>query len=782
MLASQASPLVTVSSTTGVMVAPQLSLKVGAVRLTSLKHCTWRLRAAGVATNGAVVSCTSTLALLVVELLHGSVPVQRRVTVALQARPLVTVSSTTGVMVAPQLSLKVGAVKLTSLKHCTGPLPAAGVTTTGAVVSCTSTLALLVVELLHGSVPVQRRVTVALQAGPLVTVSSTTGVMVAPQLSLKVGAVKLTSLKHCTGPLPAAGVTTTGAVVSCTSTLALLVVELLHGSVPVQRRVTVALQAGPLVTVSSTTGVMVAPQLSLKVGAVKLTSLKHCTGPLPAAGVTTTGAVVSCTSTLALLVVELLHGSVPVQRRVTVALQAGPLVTVSSTTGVMVAPQLSLKVGAVKLTSLKHCTGPLPAAGVTTTGAVVSCTSTLALLVVELLHGSVPVQRRVTVALQAGPLVTVSSTTGVMVAPQLSLKVGAVKLTSLKHCTGPLPAAGVTTTGAVVSCTSTLALLVVELLHGSVPVQRRVTVALQAGPLVTVSSTTGVMVAPQLSLKVGAVKLRSLKHCTGPLPAAGVTTTGAVVSGTSTLALVVVDVSHGLVPVQRRVTVALQAGPLVTVSSTTGVMVAPQLSLKVGAVKLRSLKHCTGPLPAAGVTTTGAVVSCTSTLALLVVELLHGSVPVQRRVTVALQAGPVVTVSSTTGVMVAPQLSLKVGGVKLRSLKHCTGPLPAAGVTTTGAVVSCTSTLALLVVELLHGSVPVQRRVTVALQAGPLVTVSSTTGVMVAPQLSLKVGAVKLTSLKHCTGPLPAAGVTTTGAVVSCTSTLALLVVELSRG
>src|SRR5712675_1284590 len=105
------------------------------------------------------------------------------------------------------------------------------------------------------------------------------------------------------------------------------------------------------------------------------------------------------------------------------------------------------------------------------------------------------------VAVRAGPLVNVSSKTGVMVAPQLSLKAGAVKLTSLKRCTGPWPAAGGTTTGAVVSCTSTLALLVVELLHGSVPVQRRVTVALQAGPLVTVSSTTGVMVAPQLSVK-----------------------------------------------------------------------------------------------------------------------------------------------------------------------------------------------------------------------------------------------------------------------------------------
>src|SRR5438552_12807994 len=104
---------------------------------------------------------------------------------------------------------------------------------------------------------------------------------------------------------------------------------------------------------------------------------------------------------------------------------------------------------------------------------------------------------------------------------------------------------------------------------------------------------------------------------------------------------------------------------------------------------------------------------------------------------------------------------------------HSAGPLPASSVATTGAVVSCTSTLALLVVELLHGSVPVQRRVTVALQAGPLVTVSSTATATLAPQLSVKVGAVKLTSLKHCTGPLPAAGVATTGAVVSCTSSSA---------
>src|SRR5438552_13627927 len=114
-----------------------------------------------------------------------------------------------------------------------------------------------------------------------------------------------------------------------------------------------------------------------------------------------------------------------------------------------------------------HSAGPLPASSVATTGAVVSCTSTLALLVAHPIYGSVPVQRRVTVALQAGPLVTVSSTATVTLAPQLSVKVGAVKLTSLKHCTGPLPAAGVANTGEVVYCKSKLELLGVELLHGS---------------------------------------------------------------------------------------------------------------------------------------------------------------------------------------------------------------------------------------------------------------------------------------------------------------------------
>ena len=54
--------------------------------------------------------------------------------------------------------------------------------------------------------------------------------------------------------------------------------------------------------------------------------------------------------------------------------------------------------------------------------------------------------------------------------------------------------AGQLSTGAVVSRTVMLALLVVALPHRSVPVHRRVTVALQAGPLVTVSSTTTVTV------------------------------------------------------------------------------------------------------------------------------------------------------------------------------------------------------------------------------------------------------------------------------------------------
>jgi hypothetical protein len=89
------------------------------------------------------------------------------------------------------------------------------------------------------------------------------------------------------------------------------------------------------------------------------------------------------------------------------------------------------------------------------------------------------------------------------------------------------------------------------------------------------------------------------------------------------------------------------------------------------------------------------------------------------------------------------------------------------GQLSTGAVVSRTVTLALLVAALPHRSVPVQRRVTVALQAGPLVTVSSTATVTTPPQLSLNVGAVKLTALRHCTGPLPLPLLATAGAVVS---------------
>src|SRR5919204_376220 len=112
-----------------------------------------------------------------------------------------------------------------------------------------------------------------------------------------------------------------------------------------------------------------------------------------------------------------------------------------------------------------------------------------ALLVVLLPQLSLPTQRRVTVALQAGPLVTVSSTLTLTAPPQLSVKVGAVKSTSAKHCTGPLPLPALASTGPVVSCTSTEALLVVLLPQLSLPTQRRVTVALQAGPMVTVSST-----------------------------------------------------------------------------------------------------------------------------------------------------------------------------------------------------------------------------------------------------------------------------------------------------
>src|SRR5258706_8111829 len=78
--------------------------------------------------------------------------------------------------------------------------------------------------------------------------------------------------------------------------------------------------------------------------------------------------------------------------------------------------------------------------------------------------------------------------------------------------------------------------------------------------------------------------------------------------------------------------------------------------------KLTSLKHCTGPLPAAGVATTGAVVSCTSTLALLVVELLHGSVPVQRRGTGAVGVGAVAAGFRTPTPTLRPPLFCKKRG------------------------------------------------------------------------------------------------------------------------
>src|SRR5437867_6362185 len=195
------------------------------------------------------------------------------------------------------------------------------------------------------------------------------------------------------------------------------------------------------------------------------------------------------TLTLALLVVSLPHGSVPVQRRVTVALQAGPLVTVSSTTALIDAPQLSVNVGAVKLTRLRHCTGPLPLPPVATTGAVVSSTVTLALLVVALPHGSGTSQHTISYGVWSSDVCSSDLTTALIDAPQLSVNVGAVKLTRLRHCKIGRASCRERVTVAVVSSTVKKEQLVVALPHGSVPVQRRVTGALQAGPLVPVTST-----------------------------------------------------------------------------------------------------------------------------------------------------------------------------------------------------------------------------------------------------------------------------------------------------
>ena len=220
-----------------------------------------------------------------------------------------------------------------------------------------------------------------------------------------------------------------------------------------------------------------------------------------------TGAVVSVTLIVWLAVLELPHESVAVQVRVTEYFCGQePGVVTSAKVRVGVPPQASVAVGVAKEGVAGHSmvVGP---GSVEMTGAVVSVTLIVWLAVLELPHGSVAVQVRVTEYFCGQvPGVVTSANVSVGVPPQASVAVGVAKEGVAGHSIVEGPGSA-EMTGAVVSVTVMVWLAVLELPHGSVAVQVRVTEYFcgQERGVVT-SAKVRVGVPPQASVAVGVAK------------------------------------------------------------------------------------------------------------------------------------------------------------------------------------------------------------------------------------------------------------------------------------
>src|SRR6266542_4116940 len=213
------------------------------------------------------------------------------------------------------------------------------------------------------------------------------------------------------------------------------------------------------------------------------------------------------------------------------------------------------------------------------------------------------------------------------VPPQASVAVGVAKDGVAGHSmvVGPGSAE---MTGAVLSSTIMVWLAVLELPHGSVAVQVRVTEYFcgQAAGVVT-SAKVNVAVPPQASVAVGVAKEGVAGHSMVEGPGSA-EMTGAVLSSTVMVWLAVLGLPHGSVAVQVRVTeYSCGQEPGVVTSAKVRVGVPPQASVAVGVAKEGVAGHCMVEGPG-NAEITGAVLSSMVRVWLAVLELPHGSVAV----------------------------------------------------------------------------------------------------------------------------------------------------------
>src|SRR6266498_4744654 len=147
---------------------------------------------------------------------------------------------------------------------------------------------------------------------------------------------------------------------------------------------------------------------------------------------------------------------------------------------------------------------------------------------------------------------------------------------------------------------------------------------------------------------------------------------------------------------------------------------------------------------------TGAVLSPTVMVWLAVLELPHGSVAVQVRVTEYFCGQePGVVTSAKVRVGLPPQASVAVGVAKEGVAGHWMVEGPGSA-EMTGAVLSSTVMVWLAVLELPHGSVAVQVRVTeYSCGQEPGVVTSAKVRVGDPPQASVAVGVAKLGIVGH---------------------------------
>src|SRR6266498_2343801 len=324
-------------------------------------------------------------------------------------------------------------------------------------------------------------------------------------------------------------------------------------------------------------------------------------------------------------------------------------------------------------------------------------------------------------------------------------------------------------TGAVLSSTVMVWVAVLELPHGLAALQVRVTEYFCGQePGVVTSAKVRVGVPPQASVAVGVAKEGVAGHSMLEGPGNAVMT-GAVLSSTVMVWLAVLELPHGLVAVQVRVTECFcgQAAGVVT-SAKVSVVVPPQASVAVGVAKEGVAGHSIIEGPG-NAEMTGAVLSPTVMVWLAVLGLPHGSVAVQVRVTeYSCGQEPGVVTSAKVSVAVPPQASVAVGVAKEGVAGHSMVDGPGSA-EMTGAMLSSTVMVWLAVLELPHGSVAVQVRVTeYSCGQEPGVVTSAKVRVGVPPQASVAVGVAKDGVAGHSVIEGPGSA-EMTGAVLSST-------------